>query len=268
MQLRISSVIFFVFAAAGFALLLFSLFGFLADLVRWLYRPRNILSRASSLAARAARRKQPESFMTVEFSWLMAFLIAGVVTVLLWFVLEGAAVQPVALGTLLVPLLIRSWMVRQKSREASNEIRQFLTELRLQLSAGGTLRPALQAVAAYGPPNIGRLLRSRLAGQDNGAQVLRFIAEDTSNRWLEDIASRAEAAQSGMLNMDEAVAQSISRITEEMDTEIREQLQQIPTRLIVIVAPLILGPTLAVWVFPIVSRLFANLAGTTFMGTF
>jgi hypothetical protein len=95
-----------------------------------------------------------------------------------------------------------------------------------------------------------------------------MLAEDTGNRWIADIAGRAEAAQEGMLNMDEAVSQSIARINEEMNTQIREELEQIPTRLVIIVAPLILGPALAIWVFPVVARTIANLQGTTFFGTF
>jgi hypothetical protein len=53
-----------------------------------------------------------------------------------------------------------------------------------------------------------------------------------------------------------------------MDTEIREELQKIPTRLVVIVAPLILGPALAVLVFPIIARVLTSLQGFTFMGDF
>jgi hypothetical protein len=71
-----------------------------------------------------------------------------------------------------------------------------------------------------------------------------------------------------MLNLDEAVAQSIARVTEEMDTEIREELQRIPTRLVVMVSPLLLGPALAAWVLPVVARMIANLQGISFFGTF
>jgi hypothetical protein len=53
-----------------------------------------------------------------------------------------------------------------------------------------------------------------------------------------------------------------------MDTEIREELQRIPTRLVVIVAPMILGPALAAWVLPVVARTIASLEGVTFFGSF
>jgi hypothetical protein len=98
--------------------------------------------------------------------------------------------------------------------------------------------------------------------------VLRHVAEDTGSRWIADVAGRAEAARDGMLNLDEAVSQSVERVTGEMDTEVREELQQIPTRLVVIVAPLILGPALAAWVLPVVARMIANLEGITFFGSF
>jgi hypothetical protein len=268
MSVRIVSWLIFIFTGVGAALILFSLFGFIRELLFWVGKPRGILSRASAIAARAERTRKPSFWMGTRFPWVTAYLITIPVLVLLWFALEGTSFQFLSLLVLLFPILVRSWILRQKRREAANEIRQFLVELRLQLSSGGTLRPALQAVAQYGPPNLGRLLRGRLASQEGGAQVLRRLAEDTGSRWISDIAGRAEAAQEGMLNLDEAVTQSIQRVTQEMDTEIREELQRIPTRLVVIVAPLLLGPALAILVFPIVARTIASLEGVTFFGGF
>jgi hypothetical protein len=268
MSVRIVSVLIFIFAGVGFALVLFSLFGFLRELVLWVAKPHGILSRASAMAARANVARKPGFWMDTEFPWVTAYLITAPVLVLLWFALEGMSIQMMSLAVLAFPVLVRRWILRQKRREAANEIRQFLVELRLQLSSGGTLKPALQAVSQYGPPNLGRLLRGRLASQENGAQVLRRLAEDTGSHWIMDVAGRAEAAQEGMLNLDEAVTQSIQRVTEEMDTEIREELQRIPTRLVVIVAPLLLGPALGVWVFPVVARTIASLEGVTFFGSF
>jgi len=268
MSVRVVSWLIFIFSGVGISLLLFSLFGFLIELFRWVGKPHGILSRASAMAARADLARKPGFWMDTEFPWVTAYLITAPVLVLLWLALEGMSVQMLSFVVLLFPILVRRWIVRQKRREAANEIRQFLVELRLQLSSGGTLRPALQAVAQYGPSNLGRLLRGRLASQDNGAEVLRRLAEDTGSHWLTDVAGRAEAAQEGMLNLDEAVTQSIQRVTEEMDTEIREELQRIPTRLVVIVAPLLLGPALAAWVFPVVARTIASLEGVTFFGSF
>jgi hypothetical protein len=268
MTVRVISWLIFIFFGVGASLLLFSLFGFVLELLRWAGKPHGVLSRASAMAARADVARKPGFWMDTEFPWLTAYLITAPVVVLLWFALEGTSFQMASLAVLLFPVLVRRWIIRQKRREAANEIRQFLVELRLQLSSGGTLRPALQAVAQYGPINLGRLLRGRLASQDNGAQVLRRLAEDTGSRWITDVAGRAEAAQEGMLNLDEAVTQSIQRVTEEMDTQVREELQQIPTRLIVIVSPLILGPALAAWVLPVVARTIASLEGVTFLGSF
>ncbi len=268
MTIRVFSWLLFIFMGTGIALILFSLYSFVRDMLRWMGKPQGILSRASAIAARAEFVRPSGFWMDVEFPWTTAYLIAAPFLVMLWFALEGTSFQMVSLGVLVLPIVARHWILRQKRREAGNEIRQFLVELRLQLSSGGTLRPALQAVAQYGPPNLGRLLRRRLASQENGVQVLRHVADDTSSRWIADVAGRAEAARDGMLNLDEAVAQSIARVSEEMDTEIREELQRIPTRLVVIVAPLILGPALAAWVFPVVARTIASLEGVTFFGSF
>jgi hypothetical protein len=268
MSLRVISWLLFIFIGVGISLILFSIFGFLTDMLRWIRKPQGVLSRTTALAVRAEIARRPGFWLDVDFPWLTAYLIIAPFVVLLFFALEGTAFQPYSLGALLIPVMVRRWILRQKRREAGNEIRQFLVELRLQLCSGGTLRPALQAVAQFGPPNLGRLLRRRLSSQENGVQVLRHVADDTASRWIADVAGRAEAARDGMLNLDEAVAQSIERVTGEMDTEVREELQKIPTRLVVVVSPLILGPALAAWVLPVVARMIANLEGISFFGTF
>jgi hypothetical protein len=268
MTIRVFSWLMFIFIGAGVSLVLFSVFGFLSDMLRWARKPQGVLSRASAIAARIEASRRTGFWMDVEFPWVTAYLITTPFLVLLWLALEGTSLQWYSLAVLLFPIIARRWILRQKRREAANEIRQFLVELRLQLSSGGTLRPALQAVAQYGPPNLGRLVRQRLSSQENGVQVLRHVAEDTGSRWITDIAGRAEAARDGTLNLDEAVSQSITRVTEEMDTEVREELQRIPTRLVVFVSPLILGPALAAWVLPVIARLIASLEGVTFFRTF
>lgn len=268
MTIRVFSWLLFIFFGAGLALMLFSAFGVLSDMLRWMRKPKGVLSRASAIAARLEITRQPKAWFDVDFPWLSAYLITIPAMVVLFFALEGTSFQMYSSVVLLFPVLARRWILRQRRREAGNEIRQFLVELRLQLSAGGTLRPALQAVAQFGPTGLGRLIRRRLSSQESGVQVLRHIAEDTGSRWIADVAGRAEAARDGMLNLDEAVAQSIERVTEEMNTEIREELQQIPTRLVVVVSPLILGPALAAWVLPVVARLIASLEGVSFFSTF
>jgi hypothetical protein len=258
----------FLATVAGLLVIFYNLYRFSLEVVYWLTKPRDILSRAAWMAARAQRPVSKRGFMEPEYPWLTAYSISAVAGILLWITLQGMSLQFMAIGTLLFPILGHQWIARQGKREAQNEIRQFLVELRLQLSSGGTLRPALQAVSSYGPPHIGRLLRELLAGQENGAQVLHSLSDETGSRWLQDVAGRAEAAQQGMLNLDEAVAQSIERVTGEMDTEIREELQRIPTRLVVIVAPLLLAPALAAWVIPVVVHLIASLEGVSFAGIY
>jgi hypothetical protein len=260
MTIAVFSWVLFVFVGAGIALILFGLFGFVTDMIYWMRKPKGVLSRARAMAVRAEIARKPGFWMDVEFPWVTAFLITAPLVVMLYFALQGTSFQMYSVIVLLFPVIVRRWILRQKRREAGNEIRQFLVELRL--------RPALQAVGQYGPPHLGRLVRRRLSSQENGVQVLRHIAEDTGSRWITDIAGRAEAARDGMLNLDEAVAQSIARVTEEMDTEIREELQRIPTRLVVMVSPLLLGPALAAWVLPVVARMIANLQGISFFGTF
>lgn len=268
MTFQIGSWFILLLATGGFFLLLYAFYFFLRDLFYWFSRPKGTLSRTARQVARIRATAVHQEFMHFEFPWLLAYSLTVPMAIVLWLMLSGASFQYMALIALAFPLLARYWMARTKRHEAANEIRQFLVELRLQLSAGGTLRPALEAVALTGPPNLRRILRTRLSSSERGAQVLQLLAEDTGSRWLKDVAGRAAAAQDGMLNLDEAVAQSIERVTQEMDTDIREQLEQIPTRLVVFVSPLLLGPTLALLVYPIVARTLASIEGVTFFGKF
>jgi hypothetical protein len=135
MNFRVMLWLIFFFFGTGLALVLFSLYGFLRELARWTGRPRGILSRASAMTARMEKRRKPGTYLEFEFPWVTAYLITVPALVLLWFALEGMSVQYMSLVVLLFPVLARRWILRQKKHEAANEIRQFLIELRLQLSS-------------------------------------------------------------------------------------------------------------------------------------
>jgi hypothetical protein len=151
MTIAVFSWVLFVFVGAGIALILFGLFGFVTDMIYWMRKPKGVLSRARAMAVRAEIARKPGFWMDVEFPWVTAFLITAPLVVMLYFALQGTSFQMYSVIVLLFPVIVRRWILRQKRREAGNEIRQFLVELRLQLSSGGTLRPGGRAVRSAPP---------------------------------------------------------------------------------------------------------------------
>ena len=89
MTIRVFSWLLFIFVGAGAALILSAVFGFLWDMVRWMRKPKGVLSRASALAVRAEIARRPGFWLDVEFPWVTAYLITAPLVVMLWFMLEG-----------------------------------------------------------------------------------------------------------------------------------------------------------------------------------
>src|SRR4030042_7152383 len=118
MTIRVFSWLLFSFIVVGLSLILFSLFGFVLEIVHWMRKPQGILSRASAMAARAEAARKPGFWLDVEFPWLTAYLITIPFLVMLWFALEGMSFQPLAFGVLLLPVLVRRWILRQKDRKS------------------------------------------------------------------------------------------------------------------------------------------------------
>ena len=65
----------------------------------------------------------------------------------------------------------------------------------------------------------------------------------------------------GTLDMDQALRQVMESLQQEMKTASREQLQKIPSRLILMAFPALLMPALFLLVFPLAARLIASLQG-------
>jgi hypothetical protein len=99
--------------------------------------------------------------------------------------------------------------------------------------------------------------------QGNGLSLLKQIADDTHIPFLDNVVARAEASSAGKLSLDKALAQAIEEVQEEINVSAKEQLQKIPSRLIIIVFPLLLGPTLIVLLYPVVFRLLESMGSIT-----
>jgi hypothetical protein len=205
----------------------------------------------------------------VNFSNFWAYVAAAICAALLWTTLAGVLLQPAALAVLVVPFFLRRYLAHRREQQIQNEIRLFLLDLRLALSGHGTLLQALRSVSRNGPPVLSSLLKSYLAGyQGSGLEILEHLATDTKNTWLQDVASRASASQSGLLGLDDAIRQSLDRVVKESDTLVHEQMQRIPNRLTLLVFPILLGPAIVVWMYPLGIRLLETIGGVSSLGGF
>lgn len=195
--------------------------------------------------------------------WSRYYLLAAALMLVVLQTLWGSSAQLAAPLILAIPWFAQRYLRGAFRRSIENESRLLLVNLRMELSAGGTLLPALQAVAERNdPPRLSAVLRRALAGyQGSGMDVVRLLAQRTQSRWLTDMVSRLDAAQDGLLSTDEALTQSLTRMSSEMDTQVREQLQNLPNRLIFQSVPLILGPVLAGTLLPLAMRIIGIING-------
>jgi hypothetical protein len=170
---------------------------------------------------------------------------------------------------ILLPLGIRGWLVNLRKRQLARQAWYFLMDLRLRLGFKGSLLLALQEIARDGLSVLAGFLRGYVGTEQEGSlAILSRMAEDTHLPYLGDLVARIQAAQSGTLRLDEALRQAMERMQAETETRQREQLQKIPSRLILLAFPSLLGPALFVLVFPLVARVIAAMQGFSWGGGF
>jgi hypothetical protein len=214
------------------------------------------------LAEGREKTVQRVNLRRVDFPFVPALFLSLVTGMLLWTAFGDSPLRFCAMFALLVPIAIRRWLEFNRTQRVDSEVRALLTDLRMELACGGTMLTALQAVAANGPKLLAGMIRSYLSGYtESGLAIIGWLAEDTQNVFLQDLTARAEAAQQGGLDMDEAVRQSLQRVVEESNTRLREELQRSPGRLTLISIPLILLPLGVLWVVPLGATLLASFNG-------
>ena len=200
----------------------------------------------------------------------LSWLLAGGLAAFLWLTLAGTPGQALAPLVLALPWYVRQGQKRRARAALEREVRQFMLALRLELAAGLTLLPALTALASRPELPLLAIPLSQIlsAGQMSGLEVLAALAERTKNRWLGEVAVRLEAADAGGMAFERVLKQTVGRVREDMDTEAQEQLQRIPSRLILIAFPVLLGPALIAWIFPLVDRMMNTFQGMSTGGGF
>jgi len=263
-EMRVLAWLTTALAALGTGLLVHALLSLLSDSLFWIRHRRSKASRLLFLtdgqqAARPQVCASMDDLMPDETPWGVVYIVSGVLAVGL-YLWSG---QRLALGLAIVPVAVRLWRRSLMQRAMLADVWQFLMDVRLRLTIEGSLSRSLQASARESRTRMARVVGRYLDGgyDGNGLALLEQIADDTGISLLGDLVARTKAAAAGTLGLDDALRQSMQRLHDELTTRKREQLQQIPSRLILFVFPTLLGPILALLVFPLVARLLAQLQG-------
>jgi len=252
----------------GFALLTYTL---LAGLIQLLNLPRqrrfNLLHSYDRKTATASDGQVSTSMSALlglnHIPWVAIYLSGAAIAISVYLPTR----QFWALLLALLPFIYRTWLTRYRKQRLLNDVWQFLLDLRVRLTLRGTLLLALQDVARNNVNPIARALQQYLDTGlgDNGMAVLKKLDQDVPGLpFLSDLIARTTAAQEGTLDLDQALRQVMESLQQEMKTVSREQLQKIPSRLILMAFPALLMPALFVMVFPLAARLIASLQGMGF----
>lgn len=195
-----------------------------------------------------------------QASFPMWVTIAVIALTLLGYIYTRSFIM---VGVVVLYILARMWLRYYFKRKESKDVWLFLLDLRTKLTLKGSLLTALNDVSQEERTMVARICRVYLdAGfQGNGLNLLAKVAEDTRLPFLDDVVARTVASTTGKLSLDAGLRQAIEIVQQEIDVSAREQLQSIPSRLIIIVFPMLLGPGLVVLLYPVVSKLLASMSG-------
>ena len=187
-------------------------------------------------------------------------IVAALLTGVLFLFTKSA----LSLGLVGIFYVVRAWIINNVDHKEAKDVWAFMLDLRVKLSTKGSLFTAMKDVAAAGRTNFSQILSIYMKWNidDDALSLLKKIAEDTNLPYIEDVIQKSKAAREGNLSQEQAIQMAISNIQEEIDTGLREQLQQVPARIMIIVFPLLLGPALVLLIYPVVAQLLASLSFT------
>lgn len=170
--------------------------------------------------------------------------------------------------------LAKRYLMHQRRRFLVAQVRQLLVDIRLHMSLAGSLLLGLENIArttAETSP-VYRALQRRMSGGSakSGLDVLQLLGNDLKSLHLMRVAQRVQSAQqsSGVIGVDQAIANSIEELNEEIAGQVEEQMQQMPTRITLLAMPFLLGPIVLLLFYPLVDRILSTLAGTAIGGGF
>ncbi len=199
-------------------------------------------------------------------SWAAIYLAGGMVGLLLY----SWTGQIMVLGLILLPPALRSWLSAWRRRQLEADTLDWLIDIRINLPLYGSLLRTMQAVSKDSDTRLAQLTRRYLnAGfQGDGLELLKRLANETELPYLDDLLARVSAATDGTLSIDQPFEHALERLRSEIYTQAREHQQRIPSRLTLLIFPVLLGPTIALLLFPMAARLIATIGGAGWGGGF
>ena len=214
----------------------------------------------------APSEKSNEVQHTVSEKQRALWLRIYIVTTLLVLLLYNWTGQVLVLGVGLLPFAIRSWLDSYRRKQLESETLNWLIDLRIQLPLHGSLLRTIQTISENSDNRLARATKPYLESgfQGDGLELLQNLASEFQSAPLEDLLARVKAATEGTLQIDQPFEHALERLRAEIYTQAREHQQRIPSRLTLLIFPVLLGPSIALLVFPLAARLIATISGAGF----
>lgn len=213
-----------------------------------------VLQQRKPLAAeRASDLLRPAPFPMMAYAGAGALSAAGMLL----------SHNMLSLIPVVLVLVARPYTDARFRTRLAHQTYDFLLRLRMQLSLKGALLAALQALAEEGETIPSKVVGIYLGtGEMDGLRVLQRAAQ-AGVPYLSDVSARAAITRGASLSVDQAVANAIDDLREELDAKTAERVEAVPSRMIIIVFPLLLGPALVVLLYPVVNSVLSTLSFTT-----
>ena len=205
-------------------------------------------------------------------------LYAGAALIgLILLVVLGPSLSGIRLGFLALPGLVwlaKKYLIQQRKRFMTGQIRQFLIDVRLHMSLQGSLLLGLESLAktTIETTVVYQCLQKQMKGSSahSGLELLSQMAVELNSTQLQRVVQRVQAAQlsGGVTDVDQALACVIEDLNEEISYQSEEQMQRLPMRITLLAMPLLLGPIVILLFYPLVDRILQTLAGVSIGGGF
>jgi len=242
----------------GIFLLAYPAFQVVGERASWWLARRH---RSRSWRLRGATTQERQEIKEQGLPWTHIYLV----TALLVLILFNWTGQVVVLGMALVPFALRSWLETYGRKQIESESLNWLIDLRINLPLHGSLLRTMRTVSESSETRLARMT-SRYLGrgfQGDGLELLERLAEDTQLSHLTDLVARVKATTEGTLNIDRPFEHALEQLRSEIYTQAREYQQRIPSRLTLLIFPVLLGPTIALLILPMAARLMATISGSS-----
>lgn len=265
-------------SAASWLLLILSagrdlLSGLLQSL--WWGRARR---RLVELARQSREEQGPTSRPTEEelyglpaVSWPVLMVLAGLAGLAVSTLAFQLApfMQTMGLAAAAIPLAVRSYLRTQGERRLRQQVRRFITDLRLSLAFVRSLGQALYRLAGDvgdGSPDprgilftrLKQYLRTRMMPEE----ILERLAADLRSDDLRELLDRVDAATRGSETYANALSEVAASMWADECARAEEEIQSAGTRMILPMVIAMMGPLLVIVLFPLVAQVLAGLTVT------